>query len=141
MIHIEQCIVHHSGASRSQSFDAIRAFHMAPKPRGRGFSDIAYHYVILGDGSLRIGRPLPVTGAHAPPNSRRIGILVTGDNTREGMWWSAPQKRALMELWLAIRKLWPEIELAGHRDVMPGHTECPGLDVRELLFYDPPSAR
>ncbi len=131
---ITQFVVHHSGASRSQSPESIREYHMAAKPDGRGFNDVAYHYLIDGYGRLHIGRPLPTTGAHAPPNAERIGVCVIGDNTKDRHRWTNKQKRALYNLWHAVQHLWPGIELVGHRDVMPGHTKCPAIDVRKLLL-------
>ena len=35
-----------------------------------------------------------------------------------------------------VRLLWPGIEVCGHGDVMvPGHTECPGVDVEGLRGF------
>jgi len=136
MKEITEFIVHHSGAARSQTVEAIRRYHMAPKPRGRGYRDIAYHYIIDGKGKLYIGRPLPQTGSHAPPNAKRIGCCVIGDNTAPGQRWTPKQKKALINLWFAVQHLFPGIDLGGHRDVMPGHTQCPGLDVRKLLLEE-----
>ncbi len=133
---ITQFIVHHSGGARSQSVESIRRYHKAPKPKGRGYSDIAYHYIIDGQAKLFVGRPIPQTGAHAPPNATRIGCCVIGDNTKPGQEWTPKQKRALAALWRAVKYIWPGIELAGHYDVMPGHTECPGIDVRKLLLEE-----
>lgn len=133
---IEEFVVHHSGGPRSQSVAAIKRFHTAPKPEGRGYSDIAYHAIIDGSAKLHIGRPIPTTGAHAPPNSKRIGICVVGNNTKPSQSWTSAQKKALLRYWQAVQIIWPNIKLGGHCDYMPGHTVCPGVDVRGLLLEE-----
>ncbi len=130
MNRIERVVIHHSASGRSTTFAQIRRWHVE-----RGFSDIGYHFVVLANGRIRQGRPLPVTGAHARgKNSTSIGICAVGDNTRADRRWTSAQEEALAELVAACQLLWPGIEVCGHRDVMaPGHTECPGLDAQELL--------
>jgi N-acetyl-anhydromuramyl-L-alanine amidase AmpD len=129
MTTIEELIIHHSASPRSTTAAAIRKWHIAAK----GWKDIGYHYVIEGDGRIVVGRPLPQTGAHCVPNARRIGVCVSGDNTLRAHCWNKQQELALRDLVDAIRLLWPAIRIMGHRDAMPGHTECPGLDVAEWL--------
>ncbi len=136
MKEIVEFVVHHSGGPRTQTVESIRKYHMRAKPKGRGYSDIAYHFIIDTSPKLWVGRPIPQTGAHAPPNAKRIGVCVIGDNTQPGREWTIWQKQRLLQLWQSVKMIWPEIELAGHRDVMPGHTECPGLDVRKLLLEE-----
>lgn len=130
MTRIERVVVHHSASAPSTTFAQIRRWHLE-----RGFSDIGYHYVVLADGRIRIGRPLPTTAAHARGKNRTsIGICLVGNNTRAGQGWTRAQEDALRQLVDACRLLWPGIEVCGHRDVMaPGHTECPGVDVTRLL--------
>ena len=129
MNRIERVVIHHSASGRSTTFAQIRRWHLE-----RGFSDIGYHFVVLADGTMRQGRQLPTTGAHARgKNSTSIGICAVGDNTREDRRWTRSQQAALRELVDACRLLWPGIEVCGHRDVMArGHTECPGVDMAAL---------
>ncbi len=125
---VETIVIHHSASARSTTADEIRGWHLA-----RGWSDIGYHYVIEDSGDVKQGRPLPTTGAHAPPNEGRVGICITGDNTA-GELWNAAQILSARSLIAALRTVWPGLPNEGHRDVMaPGHTVCPGVDVRELL--------
>ena len=144
MNRIERLVIHHSGSARSTTFAAIKKWHTQPKPKrgekktarhGRGWSDIGYNYVIVGNGKLRVGRPLPTTGAHAKgKNSTSIGVCVVGNNLKRGQEWHPIQIETLTELKEACELLWPGIEVCGHRDVMAlGYTQCPGLDVRALL--------
>lgn len=136
MNRIERVVVHHSASGRGTTFAAIKKWHTDPKPDGNGWSDIGYNFVITGHGKLRVGRPLPTTGAHAKGvNSTSIGICVVGDNTKNGKEWHPIQGAALVEFIDACKLLWPGIEVCGHRDV--GHTECPGLDIRKYLRDGP----
>ena len=130
MKQITTLVIHHSASGRdTTTLGEISHWHI-----DRGWKDIGYHYVIEGSGIVRIGRRLPETGAHAPPNADRIGVCVTGDNTVTGELWNAEQIAALHTLVNALRVVVPWIEVTGHRDVMaPGYTECPGLDI-EALF-------
>ena len=131
---IEELIIHHSASRRNVSVATIRKWHTDPKPQGNGWDDIGYHYIITANGKLHVGRPLPRTGAHAPPNSKRIGCCVTGDNTNPAHAWVEPQLVTLRQLVAAVRLLWPQIKVKGHRQVMrPGYTECPGLDIATVL--------
>ncbi len=144
MKRIERLVLHHSASARSTTFATIKKWHTQPKPKrgekktarhGRGWSDIGYNYVILGNGKLRVGRPLPTTGAHARGvNSTSIGVCVVGDNTKPGQEWHPVQISTLEYLIDACKLLWPGIKVCGHRDVMtPGYTECPGLDAADAF--------
>lgn len=131
---VAQLIVHHSASPLLTSFEDIVAWHTKPKPEGRGWPMVGYHRVVLPDGSIREGRPLNMRGAHAPPNRGRIGICLIGDNTKAGEGWTFNQIATLRRFCEAARVLYPQLRIAGHRDVMrPGYTECPGLSVTDLL--------
>lgn len=132
---IERLIVHHSASPLTTTFEQIVEWHTKPKPQGNGWPFIGYHWVILVDGTIRVGRPMNIRGAHAPPNKGRLGVCLIGDNTEEGEGWTFEQIAMLRRHVDAVRLLVPSIVVSGHRDVMaPGHTVCPGLDVRSLLL-------
>ena len=126
--------IHHSASPLSTTFEDIVAWHTDPKPQGRGWEAIAYHWIILADGTYRVGRPFNYRGAHAPPNKGRLGICVVGNNTVDGDGWTFEQIARLRQMVAAVRLLVPGVLVAGHRDVMrPGHTQCPGLDVSHIV--------
>ncbi len=127
---ITHLVIHHSASKPNTRFETIRRWHTAPKPKGRGWSAIGYHHVILGDGSIRVGRPLTERGAHAPPNKGRIGVCVVGDNTVDGHGWTAAQIEALEDYVAAVRVLYPGITVVGHSSTKA--TACPGLDIKDL---------
>ncbi len=75
-------VLHHSGTRKDAQFEAIRKYHMAPKPEGRGWTDIGYHWFvsIVGEAWVaQAGRPENRRGAHAPGRNSWIGVCVAGD--------------------------------------------------------------
>jgi len=109
------------------TMEDIRRWHV----EGRGFRDIGYHFVLEREGQIRLGRPVPVSGAHAKGhNADSIGICVVGDNTDPEQQWSESQWAELRYLVEALRLVWPEAEVLAHCEV--GSTECPGMSGREL---------
>ena len=132
---IDSIVIHHSASSRdATTLEDIRMWHTDPDKPGGAFEDIGYHFCVEADGGVRHGRALPRTGAHAPPNSGRIGICIVGDNTVFGEEWKIEQVLAARVLIDALHQIWPGLPVEGHRDVMAeGHTECPGVDVARLF--------
>lgn len=127
-------VIHHSASRRNTRVATVRKWHTDPKPRGNGWSDVGYHWLIDQTGKLHVGRPIQKTGAHAPPNSGRIGVCVIGDNTKANQSWNQAQCETLASVIAAMELLFPGIKVCGHRDVMrPGYTECPGVDIETLV--------
>ncbi|MDE2291538.1 MAG: N-acetylmuramoyl-L-alanine amidase [Elusimicrobia bacterium] len=66
-----------SAAATAAEVRGIQAFHMGPE---RGWDDIAYHFLIDGQGRIAEGRPSNVLGAHAKyANDGNIGIALLGN--------------------------------------------------------------
>ena len=128
---LRRLIVHHSASPLSWTLEDLERVHVEE----RGWRALGYNYVIEADGQLRVGRPLWEIGAHARGHNRdSIGICAIGDNTHAGRGWTPPQMLSLQRFIISARLLIPDLEILGHRDVMPsGYTECPGIDVAELL--------
>jgi hypothetical protein len=139
---IRRLIIHHSAGDPDQPVEEIRAFHTRPVSEGgRGWSDVAYHALIDGDGVMHVGRPLWIAGAHDEgENADSIGLCILGDNTKPGLGWRPAQIRAGIAYIKAVQILFPEIRVLGHRDEGPGGpgttdpTACPGCDVHEVLL-------
>ncbi|MDD9911637.1 MAG: N-acetylmuramoyl-L-alanine amidase [Alphaproteobacteria bacterium] len=106
----------------------IRRWHTEPEPRGNGWSDIGYHYVIRRDGTIELGRPLEIQGAHCKGhNNHSIGTCLVGrDEFTEAQFKSLRRLHKTLKAWL------PQIKVAGHRDLNPNKT-CPNFDVQEVL--------
>jgi hypothetical protein len=116
---------------------------MLPPPRGRGWSAIGYHYVILNgrisayrthnyfDGHIETGRPLDDDadissdefGAHPAGWNNAVGICLIG---LSGCFTEA-QMRALQHLIVKLRCQFGEIKIMQHSDVEPKKPKCAGL--------------
>ena len=108
--------------------DTIRDWHV----NGNGWSDIGYHYIVLGNGEVVSGRHVNKTGAHCKGHNKgSIGICVTGNTSVE-----PPNTQQLQSLWGKIKMLLEEYGLErsdvyGHQDC--GTTECPGDYLYEFV--------
>ena len=99
----------------------------------RGFKNgIGYHYVVRRDGSIELGRPLEMIGAHVVGHNRHsIGICYEGglnsagepEDTR-----TPEQKVTLRKLLEELHRKFPKALIVGHRDLNPGK-KCPCYDV------------
>lgn len=126
-----ECFIHHSEnedahgvvslASQKRAVKAIQDFHMD----GRGWSDIAYHYIVFQDFRGDGGRVFQGRDYHYVPaaqlnhNTNTLAICIYGDGRRDDM---RPHTRYLIE---RLLKRFPNVSrVGGHRDVVS--TECPG---------------
>lgn len=98
--------------------------------RERGFQMIGYHYVIDLDGTVELGRPLSMNGAHCNTaglsgesyNKHSIGICYVGGLDRNGKAKDTrtdAQKAALRTLVARLCEKYPIKEVIGHRDASP----------------------
>jgi N-acetyl-anhydromuramyl-L-alanine amidase AmpD len=110
----------------------IRQWH-----RGRGFTDIGYHYVIRRDGTLETGRPENVVGAHVQGyNSTSIGICLVGGVDQKNVPqdnFTPAQFAALAELLRGLAAKHPRASVRGHRDFPGVKKACPSFDVNAWI--------
>ena len=131
-------IVIHCSATRS-SMDVgvkeIRSWHVD----GRGWRDIGYHVVVRRNGSIEIGRPLEISGAHAKGfNKDSIGVCWVGgvnDQIKPENNMTSKQEQAL---WGVVKGFMEKFDLGkedvvGHRDLPDVNKACPSFDVKEWL--------
>ena len=86
------------------------------------------------DGALIPGRPIALEGAHAKGhNATSVGLCLTGNNTDPSQSWTLAQKNTLAQFVRWFLVFHPTAAVMGHRDLEGAHTECPGLDARQLL--------
>jgi N-acetylmuramoyl-L-alanine amidase len=72
-------IIVHCSDTNGGNAAAIRRFHMAPPPAGRGWEDIGYHYVIDQDGTVEPGRDEALIGSHCEgDNHDSLGVCMVG---------------------------------------------------------------
>jgi N-acetyl-anhydromuramyl-L-alanine amidase AmpD len=140
-------IVIHCSATREgvdYSVDTIRQWHKA-----RGFRDVGYHFVIGIDGTVRKGRPIEQSGAHAKGyNSESVGVCYIGglgtDNKPKDTRTNA-QIHALRRIVETLKIIYDIEDVVGHRDlsvdmngdgvITPNEymKACPCFDVKSEL--------
>lgn len=113
-------VVHHSGASVTQTVRAIQDWCMD----GRGFSDIDYNHLVRGStGEIYEGRGWDVVGAHTTNfNTSGVGVCIIGndqasDAAKASVRWLYEQYNQRCGRTLKIR---------GHRELATTGTDCPG---------------
>ncbi len=141
---IDAIVIHCSATpeGREVTLEDIDAMHKA-----KGWKMVGYNYVIELDGTVRVGRPLTISGAHCntngvsgrPYNSHSIGICyiggVEGEKNSKGVivpklnarghaipkdTRTPAQKIALQKLVFELLDKYPNIkEVIGHRDASP----------------------
>lgn len=151
---IDSIVIHCSATRAGQD---VRAADIDKWHKERGFKMIGYHYVIGLDGTVEVGRPLPMAGAHCNSsglsglsyNKHSIGICYIGGLDRDGKpadTRTPAQKSALLQLVIDLILKYPDIiEVIGHRDasrdvngdgqITPNEWEkqCPCFDVKSEI--------
>lgn len=87
---VNRITVHHTGEHEGlvglpdmEVVRRIENYHRSPKPSGKGWCAIGYHYIIGRDGRIFEGRPAQYQGAHTlTANEHNLGISVVGDFMR-----------------------------------------------------------
>lgn len=141
-------VIVHCSASFWGNAATIALWHALPPPRGRGWTTIGYHYVILNgmlspnkmhfeyDGHIETGRPLDddsdmeldEMGAHAFGYNNAVGICLIGLSGT----FSGAQLRGLKHLTNRLRKQFGQIEVLQHSDVDKKKPYCAGLTFLQL---------
>jgi N-acetyl-anhydromuramyl-L-alanine amidase AmpD len=136
MLKIDKITVHCSATkpSMSTTVDDIRRWHTDPRPKGNGWSDIGYHFVIERNGEIKKARPINEVGAHVKGhNTGNIGICLVGGMSEDGkpeFNYSLDQMASLEFLIRRQRdKYGYDIEVLGHNDLDPNKT-CPNFNVK-----------
>ena len=116
----DMIVIHHTAIEDMSVFD-IHELHLK-----KGWAGIAYHKVILPDGTVENGRPENLIGAHAlGANPRSIGIVLVGNFESKSP--TVVQMDALVKLTLELMRKYhiPLENIMPHREVTKG-TTCPG---------------
>ena len=128
---IDKIIIHCSATPENRDIktETIRSWHM----KGRGWSDIGYHYVIELDGAVKIGRPLHRIGAHTKgENAHSIGICYVGGidknkNAKDTR--TDAQKESLNKLIAELLIEYSEASVHGHNEFSA--KACPSFNVQK----------
>ncbi|PIZ31057.1 MAG: hypothetical protein COY40_03035 [Alphaproteobacteria bacterium CG_4_10_14_0_8_um_filter_53_9] len=119
---IRRHIIHCSDSLTGDVKD-VRRWH-----KERGWRDVGYHFVIRPDGEIEVGRMMSEMGAHCyGHNADSLGTCLIGRDV-----FSEAQFEALRRLHDSLSRMFPGLELYGHRDFNPGKT-CPNFNVREKV--------
>lgn len=105
--------------------------------RQRGFTAIGYHYLICLDGTVEVGRPEDVIGAHVEGhNSNSIGISYVGGVDAKGKakdTRTPAQKGAMVALLTTLKAKYPKAVIVGHRDFSPDKNHNGRIDSYERI--------
>ena len=130
MRHITLIVIHCSAVKPDQQSSAaqIDSWH-----RQRGFHlGIGYHYVIRRDGTLEMGRPEYMVGAHCKNhNQHSIGVCYEGGLNARGDpadTRTEAQKRTMLSLLRELKERYPRAIIVGHHNLNPLKA-CPCFDV------------
>lgn len=151
-------LIIHTSDSKWGSVDAIREWHTLPSPKGRGWSDIGYHYAITNgyltykdlknlkpdsaaDGKEWTGRDIDKDGnvdeeigAHCLGyNDKSLGICLVGSDGK----YTEKQIEQLYATCLRLMTRYdiPVTNVLGHYETESGKMEgktCPDTDMREV---------
>lgn len=132
---IKEIIVHCTATpeGREVTVDDVRLWHTLPPPKGRGWKDIGYHYLIYLDGSVHNGRNVNLVGAHCTNhNAESIGVCYVGGcdekmNPKDTR--TKEQKKALLDLLKKLKAMYPKAKIYGHKDFST--KPCPCFDAKD----------
>lgn len=131
---ITKIILHCSATpeGRDYTVEQIRQWHTLPKPKGNGWKDIGYHFVVYRDGSVHKGRPVELIGAHTSGhNANSIGICYIGGCAADGKTpkdtRTPAQKEALRQLVADLQAQYPEATVHGHYEF--ANKACPSFKI------------
>jgi len=129
MRRINKIFVHHSASSQQNTTrDMINDWH-----NDRGWNGIGYHYVIVADGSIMMGRSFDRVGAHCRGhNQHSIGICVVGNYENDLSMTPGQEQSLVMVLNGLLSQFGLDAnEVYGHREL--GETACPGKHLFDWL--------
>ena len=128
MRHIDLIVIHCSATRCDQNFP-VTALIRCHEER---FGFTGYHYYITRDGKTYQTRHGNLVGAHAKGYNRHsLGICYEGGLDEQGNpadTRTPLQREALLALLRRLKKVHPDAEILGHRDLPNVHKDCPCFD-------------
>jgi len=135
MREINRVILHCTATKEGQdiSLETIRGWHVV----GNGWQDIGYHYVILLNGDIALGRNLFTQGSHTRgENEDSIGVAYVGGLDEKGKpkdTMSLYQDIAFMRLFESLSVTFGKLDLHGHNEF--SNKACPSFDVQSKYKF------
>lgn len=134
---IDKIILHCSATPEGKAYTVadIKKWHTLPVSKGgRGWSDIGYHYIILLNGEIALGRDVDLAGAHTQNhNANSIGVCYIGGVASDGKTpkdtRTPEQKQAFKVLLEKLHTLYPNATIHGHYEF--AKKACPSFNVNE----------
>ena len=133
---INKIIIHCSATPEGKDYTVaqIRQWHTLPKPKGNGWRDIGYHFVIYRDGTVHKERPIEQIGAHCSGyNANSIGICYIGGCATDGKTpkdtRTEAQRAALIQLVSELKASYPSATVHGHNEFAA--KACPSFNVQK----------
>lgn len=134
---IHQIVLHCSDSpDRLDKIDVkdIRRWHTDPPPKGRGWRDVAYHYIVTREPEVQIGRPHngdsvligAEIGAHAfGHNEGTLGVCWVGRDRP-----TVEQREMLLNLMCKLLDQYslPVEAVVGHYE-LDAKKDCPNIDM------------
>lgn len=140
-------LILHNSKSPWGTSDIIHSWHTDPPPKGNGWEDVGYHFIIEGvyptygdythrrirkiqDGRVVAGRPLGLVGSHCKGlNWRSIGVCMIGSSSTL----THTQKATALLLFLILREvLGNNPYILGHYETRSGRAQrktCPDINM------------
>ncbi len=130
----QKIVIHHTASPT----EVIRAGKWVPVNRvmvdewhkNRGFAGIGYHFLVLKTGTVEVGRPLNIIGAHCYASRRNIisiGIALVGNFELQQVPYNQLISTAkLTEKLMTLFKMKKIEDIELHREVPGARTLCPG---------------
>lgn len=109
----------------------IRSWHTMAPPKGRGWRNCGYHYIVRLDGTIERGMPISQPGIHCKGhNAHSVGVAYVGGlkNGEPADTRTQEQKSAMLKL-LAKLTLMYRCHTYGHRDF--AQRDCPCFDAKK----------
>ena len=130
-------IVVHCSATQP-TMEGIDAAAIDSWHRAKGWSGIGYHFVITRAGEPELGRNIGKVGAHVKGhNANSIGICMVGGvdeyNDPECNF-EEEQYVSLFELIKALKEVYPQAKVLGHRDFKGVKKACPCFNA--IVWWD-----
>lgn len=133
MRYINSIIVHCTAteAGFDIGLPEIQSWHTQAPPKGRGWRNCGYHYIVRLDGSVERGMPISQPGIHCKGhNAHSVGVAYVGGlkNGKPADTRTQEQKSAMLQL-LAKLTLMYRCHTYGHRDF--AQRDCPCFDAKK----------